>query len=241
MGGVSQPWSTGGHPSLDELLGRTPVTVPPADPAHERWCGWLNEIDADLTDVALARWVWRTMNEIVAKHPSMPPSFLFDVLARNYAAAQTMAVRRQVDRDSHSVTMARLLGEIAEHPEVLSRERYVGMFEWGMQQIGDSQFDSWSGKGGAHVGVAMVEEDLDALRTVTNSIRDYVNKHVAHFDERRASIEVPTFEDLDAAIDVLFDLYRKYGVMLTGSDHDVMELVPQYDWLAPLRIPWIEE
>jgi hypothetical protein len=50
-----------------------------------------------------------------------------------------------------------------------------------------------------------------------------------------------TFDDLDAAIDTLFALFRKYRLMLTGSDRAVMVPVPQNDWLAPLRIPWITE
>jgi hypothetical protein len=236
---VAQTPRPTGRPSVDELLGRSQVIAPAADPAHDKWCAWLKDIDADLTDVAMARMVWRKMNEIVGKHPSMPDSLLFDVQARNYAAAQTVAVRRQVDKNQRSVTMWRLLDEVHASPHVLSRDRYVGMFDWGMQHLGDQQFDDWAGKGAAHIDPAMVETDIDALVTATDAIRHYVNKHIAHLDERRARVVLPTFTDLDAAIDMLFELFRKYGVILTGSHRAVMTPVPQYDWLAPWRVPWI--
>lgn len=234
LGSMFQRWLT------ESLRDVQLVTVVSPAITHDRWCEWLTEIDADLTDLAVARHVWQTVNDIIARHSSMPPSLLFDVQARNYAAAQAVAVRRQVDRDSRSVTLARLLGEIQEAPEVLSRERYVGMFDWGMQNIGDSQFDEWAGNSGRHVDPAMVVNDLDALVGATDSIRHYVTKHIAHLDEHRGEVQLPTFNDLNAAIDVLFDLFRKYGVILTGSDRARMVPVPQYDWLAPLRIPWIE-
>jgi hypothetical protein len=208
-------------PSLDELLGRSPVTAPASDTRHQRWCGWLKDIDTDLTDVALARSVWRTINTIVAEHPGMPPSLLFDAQARNYAAAQAVAVRRQVDHDSHSVTMIRLLEEIRDNTEVLSRQRYVAMFPWGMQHLGDSQFNDWAETSGSCVEAAFVTKDIDTLVGVTDTIRKYVNRHIAHLDERRSRITIPSFNDLDVAIDLLFELFRKYNVVLTGSDRAV--------------------
>jgi AbiU2 len=231
----------GDTPSIDELLGRTQVVPPAADSRLDEWCAWVDDIDKDLTDVAIARYVWRTINRIVADHPAIPPSFLFDVQARNYAAAQTIAVRRHVDRDPRSVTMIRLLSAIRDSPEVLSRQRLVSRYPWGIQHLGDRQFDDWAGSDATHVDLAMVTTDIDKLIASTESIQHYVNKHIAHLDEKRVSAAVPTFDDLDNAIDTLFELFRKYALMLTGHDRAVMEPVPQYDWLAPLRMPWITE
>jgi hypothetical protein len=125
---------------------------------------------------------------------------------------------------------------------VMTRQRYVAPYPTGTQWIGDSEFTNmWAGTVGDHLDPAIVQADLDGLRSgATRLVRHYVNKEVAHHDEKGA-VTIPTFADLDEAIDNLGTLLTRYGTLLTGSNLAVPEPVVQYDWEAPFRQPWIEE
>ena len=140
------------------------------------------------------------------------------------------------------VSLARLLADIAEHPASASRHRYVSLYPRGMQWVGDREFDKFAGESGDHVEAEAVRQDLELLRRKSDAIRRYVNKRIAHHEESPPpSFVTPTFSDLDEAIDTLGTLFRRYALMLTAVDRSVMTPVPQYDWLAPFRIPWILE
>lgn len=56
----------------------------------------------------------------------------------------------------------------------------------------------------------------------------------------RSERKHPSFSELDKAIDVLFDLFIKYYLILTATALASVEPVPQYDLLGPYRIPWID-
>jgi hypothetical protein len=48
-----------------------------------------------------------------------------------------------------------------------------------------------------------VLDDLATLTEVTRQVRKYTNKAVAHIDARTWTTSIPTFGDLDGAIDTL--------------------------------------
>jgi hypothetical protein len=52
---------------------------------------------------------------------------------------------------------------------------------------------------------------------------------------------LPKYEELDACVDLLGDLLKKYTLLVEQGG--LLHVVPaiQYDWKAPFRIPWIPE
>jgi predicted nucleic acid-binding protein len=228
--------------NVDELMGREHVEPLPPDSRHETWRHWLETIDKDITSVYANRAAWKEIMGIVAEHPAMPPSHFFALMAQNYATTQAVAVRRQDDKGQSVVSLSRLLSDIADHPETLSRQRYVALYPKGMQWVGDKEFDKFAGGDGDLVDADAVRADLDLLHSNSEAIRTYVNKRIAHHEESPPPIFVtPTFSDLDEAIDTLGSLLSRYALLLTGVSRSVIAPVPQYDWLAPFRIPWLVE
>lgn len=225
-------------PNLDELLGRTRVKAPPRDSRYDKWCRWLEEIDRELTDVFLNRSVWRGVDEILRKNPDLPPSHYFTFQALNYATTEAVAVRRQAEVDPRVVTLGRLIDEISSNPSVMSRQRHVALYPWGMQHLGDDFFNAWAEPGTDHVDPATVLGDLDGMR---GQIRRYVDKRIAHAEKRRPKDVPVTFDDLDRAIDALGETFRKYSTLVRAVDRVDMVPVPQYDWVAPFRIAWLTE
>ena len=232
------PRSPFNPPNPDVLHGLTKVEPPPPDSLHEKWCGWLADIDADLTDVAFTRYVWQQENELLFAHTDMPASDIFDVRSRNYATTQVTAVRRQIDTDKRSATLANLLTDLTEHPEAITKERYVGRAECGTQWLATAEFTRWADGIRTHLDPDIPTRDLAALVEVTDPIKAYVNKHVAHLDRRREQTPVPDFAALHAAIDALFEAYGRYALLLTGDDRVIVAPVPQYDMFAPYDRAW---
>jgi hypothetical protein len=227
--------------NLDELLGFTFVRPAPRSLRYEKWCRWLDRIDRDLTDVLLNRAVWRAVNEIIRSKPDMPASHFFDLQALNYATAQAVAVRRQAEVGPRVVTLGSLLHDIADAPTVLSRRRRVGLHPWGQQHIGHEFFDEWEEEGTDHVDAARVLHDVENLSRRCESVKQYVDRQLAHADKRPPREVQVTFDDLDRAIDALGTTFRTYNVLVKAQDRVDMEPVPQYDWLAPFRTAWLAE
>jgi hypothetical protein len=53
--------------------------------------------------------------------------------------------------------------------------------------------------------------------------------------------DVPTIDELDAAIDYLETLLRKYWNLLRGMDTPESTPVWQYDWTTIFTAPWIKQ
>jgi hypothetical protein len=69
-------------------------------------------------------------------------------------------------------------------------------------------------------------------------VKDYVDQFIAHHD-RSPVAAVPIHRELNAAIELLISLLRKYYSILAGSDIDVVVGYLQ-DPLAIFRFSWID-
>jgi hypothetical protein len=49
---------------------------------------------------------------------------------------------------------------------------------------------------------------------------------------------IPTFDDLDGALDVFERLVRRYRLLLKGDGGDVVPVIVE-PWEAVLQVPWI--
>jgi hypothetical protein len=231
--------AAGSAANLDEALGRKPIPKPKGDPRRDKWIRWAAAIDKDLSALAINRMVWRTLTAIWRERsPRLPSSIIFDYFAATYAQTQASGIRRQVDK-SHDVTsLWKLLSEIAANPQRLSREWFVGRYEWGQQWHGELEFASLDPQGLGYVNPESAAQDIQQMLKIAMRIRTGVNKHVAHLADRPAN-SVPTFAELDTALDLLAAIYVRWNCILTAVDITSLEPTPQYDWLAPLRVPWL--
>ena len=83
-----------------------------------------------------------------------------------------------------------------------------------------------------------MDTDLQQLAAATEPIKKYVDKQIAQSDPLPVR-DLPTFDDLDSVIDLLGELLQKYLLILEAVGRNPIAPVPQYDWLAPFRVPWI--
>jgi AbiU2 len=155
---------------------------------------------------------WRVQREVIQKNARLltTRSPFFDMLNDSYAHATASRVRRLVDHDSRTVSLRRLIEQLADYPDLLA----------GKMSADD------------------LKNDLAELDTTCKKVKDYVNQFVAHH-ERNSCVPVPTHRDLNEAVDTLVAKFRKYYGLINNADIDVAVGYLE-DTLSIFRFPWID-
>ena len=101
--------------------------------------------------------------------------------------------------------------------------------------------------------VTFVRDDLERFcsAAATETIREFVNKQAAHWDENANSMVVTgpniggqvigpkvSFGKIDTALDILSELVDKYTQLLTGSRSPLKPNISA-DWKNIFSVPWI--
>jgi hypothetical protein len=209
------------------------------DARYERWVGQLERIVQEVYRINHYRFLYRGLAEIT-QVANLPPSAIFDALGIWYATTQSASVRRQLDRRRGVVSLYRLLSEIANHPEVMTRDRHLALWkDEADSREAQSNFDRFAGsRERDQVDVRQVREDMARLRAIGRTVEHYVDEAVAHNADETTD-EAPTYADLNAAIDAIGEIVKKYASLLKAEILWVLEPVIQGDWKAPFRKPWI--
>lgn len=164
-----------------------------------KWDKWLEKIYIDIQRLLINRYIFREVQKIIEANPRIQiASSFYEWMGSVYANDAVIGVRRQVDPDKRSISFARLLAEIRDNPQVLSRSRFVALYKSNPSR-GHRDFDGFAGQGNAHVDPAKVDDDLDQLKQQTQNLKKYANRRVAHFDHRALKTP-PTFQELDECL-----------------------------------------
>jgi hypothetical protein len=221
------------------------------DSRIEKWRRWLDEaITPDVHDIYLHRATYKRVQEIVVANERLPrDSYFWEYLEDTYATTQAVAVRRQAEPSTRVRSLGQLIKEVAENAQHVTRDFFVGMWvdpddrdeirRMGWTQIATSTWDEkFGGSVGEHLDPTIPLADLAALTETAASLKAFVDERIAHSDRRPRS-PLPTFEDLDAAVDQIGELVVKYYLLFTAAG--LVDLVPalQTDWEAVFRQPWI--
>jgi hypothetical protein len=97
----------------------------------EQWDAWREHIDRlhiYIAEIFRHRRLFNEISEMLRTHPTLATNtnagYVLEWLRNLYGHYVTIAIRRELDRDANVVNLRRLLWEISQRPEVLSRERY---------------------------------------------------------------------------------------------------------------------
>jgi hypothetical protein len=146
-----------------------------------------------------------------------------------------------VDRSRDSHSLWRLLYEILENPGVISRAAHVRMYRSTPvgPALGHMSFDSVVGKGRQQLSQRAVRADLRRLEDASERVRRFVNKRIAHRTNPGDIRRLPTFNELDAALDKIDDVFCKYNLLLTAQGMTSAHATRQYDWREVLWEAWV--
>ncbi len=241
--------------------------IPVGAPAsfEERWDDWrdvwLEAIHKEVIQLHLRRKIRYEFLALLAAHETdagrQPDTIFAATFNRMYVDSTVMAIRRQADSNPRTLSLYCLLKQLKQYCEQFTREAYVERWlrklgldlnsdndrirdeaTYHLQQANHS-FDQFTDNPGAsHLEDSGLATDQKELRKKTKKIKTYANKQVAHHD-RIPPNEIPTYGEVDAAIDCLGELLQKYNLLLDQSQ--LFEVTPyiQGDWKAPFRRPLV--
>jgi len=85
------------------------------------------------------------------------------------------------------------------------------------------------------------EDAITGIANKTKQIKAFIDKWVVHYDSRRQQHDVPTFGDVDSALQLLDEMVCKYHLLLAGSDLSGSCMVVPGNWKNIVRRVWIEK
>jgi hypothetical protein len=220
----------------------------PAVSPDERYRDWVERIEriqAETTYLFWSRKLFRAIQGMFQTNQRLGAvgGDAWQWLLGIYGRDAVMAIRREMDGQAGVVNLFHLLHEMRQHAVVLTRARYYDLFVGSLAPIRHmaKDFERLGGPPGPgtpddHIAPQVIAADLETLRQKTDAPFSYAQRLVAH---RTPAGEVPlTVEKIDNALKAVFDCMRKYYLLLTAKNLVGATPVPQYDWLAPFRIPW---
>lgn len=117
-----------------------------------------------------------------------------------------------------SISLVVLLEELKKHPSLLTRKRFRRLCRPVAERFADEWFDRIAGRHGAtEVSATVIDRDVLRLKRQTKRVKRLVNKLIAHTEMDRRRIGRHRYGHLNSAINVLFDVYRKYYLLLQGK------------------------
>ena len=217
-----------------------------ADSKIEKWRRWVEDdelIQSDILSMNLHRATFREVMKI-AQEAELPESYFWGYMRETYAATQAVAIRRQAEVRSRVISLGTLLSEIEADAHRLTRKFWCGMWESDEheQLVANRQFDDhMAGEaGGDHLNPSIPATDLETLTQKAESVKKYVDEHLAHADARRDPPSA-TFDDIDGALDTIGELFTKYVGFLTASTWTMLEPAIQHNWKAIFMRPWLPD
>jgi hypothetical protein len=201
------------------------------DQVQQKWEGWVEKIMLDVLRLNRDWLMWTDMAPTLRRAGG--DLVFLGHYAQMYIDSQAMMVRRLVNVDNQSVSLGRLLKELADRPDVTTRVRYVGRYPPVGHEGAGREFDRDWNDGKGRLLTQKPLDDLAELQRAAQLVKKLADRTVAHLDTRGLDVNV-TFGDLDSARETLTETFRRYATLVTGRypGHCYPSLT---DWKAPFR------
>ena len=197
---------------------------------------WLDRIRPSVTEAVINDYLFWELQSIIQHNEFLAESssVLFTWIGSTYVNSSVLAVRRQLDTDEDSISLRRLLLNIAEEPKVLSREYYrtVG------GRSADFTYDKQVGVGATVVSGAAVQSEIQSLIDASERLLHFADRTVAHYDKRGIKKALPKFEEITRCLGIMEGLVIRYQLLLKGVWQERL-LPPLDDFQRLFRVPWI--
>ena len=207
----------------------------------DKWKKWLKKIKADAQNLVMYRSMFKEVNEIINENTLLHDyNHYFRYMNDSHIALIIMGLRRQIKNDPQSISITRLLYEIADNAQLITRHYYVSLYSnSSIQFLADEHFDQFcDDQGDPYISKSLVEADIDIFKEATLLVEKYADRIIAHTDKRKFKT-FPTFEDVDNCLKILDKIYCKYHLMFYATSMDSLLPTFQYNWKKIFEIPWI--
>lgn len=217
----------------------------------EKWKIWIGEICEQVTHLLVIQHVWQETGKIIRDNPKIQvPSLFYDWITANYTVQIGAIIRRLAESKKEwkgqykdTVSLWRLLDDIRQHPEVISKDYFFKRYNGSLLKQTDvpqREFDKFAESGTAFISADKIKKDIEDLDRKIAKIKPYVNKRIAHWDINNPKCQIPTYEEADRIIEFLQELTLKYRSLIPNNFFVGLPTFT-YDWKQPLRYAWIED
>jgi hypothetical protein len=100
------------------------------DPRLNKWLRWLEVLKGEIQELVVAKYTFHEIQGMIAANPKLQTgNSFYRYITSTYVSHVVIGLRRQLKTDHQSISLALLLQELAQTPEVLSREYYVALYK----------------------------------------------------------------------------------------------------------------
>ena len=208
-----------------------------------KWISWVGEIRKDTEDMLLNKDIYDQYLEMVKTNKKIQSPSDFHVwTSRNYGSYVVMAIRRQLDNDKDVISLKRLLIELKDSPQTLTKQWFRSLYQNAsektllpLEAFADSDFKTHAGNI-EYFDPLIAEADLSKLEVLGKSITRYANKQIAHRTKIKTKL---TFKQINKFLIEFEDIVIRYILLFTASGYTSLTPVFQYDWLNIFTLVWI--
>jgi len=189
------------------------------DKDEAKWHRWTSCFDAAQKEVVTlfhTRWMWRTMREMMNSSGIDQYVVVQDYFLRTYIGTMAIGIRREVDADTRTTSLARCLIMLSECPRSVTRARFEQEIERTVdgeyQEEAKASFDGFAKPGAPAVDQEVVKRDLDLIRAAAAPVLPYTNQVIAHRQRTKTDVEFDslTLLDFNNALDAIGAVTKKY-------------------------------
>ncbi len=219
-----------------------------ADARIEKWTTWIDgTIKNELLTMHLHRFAWQEATKLIEDNAELPESYWWEFMYETYAITQAAAVRRQADVRRDVVSLARFLMDVRKGAAAITRTYWIDTLWEARDQIDRTvagrQWDvHYGGSVGDYLDPAIPKKDFETLIAAAEDVKKYVDENIAHASADPVARQVTVaVSDVHPAMDTFGELFGRYYTLLTASTLATLTPIPQHDFFAVFRQPWMRE
>ena len=177
--------------------------------------------------------VWNE-NERLLSHAGR--GVVLDTMREYFGVWLAMALRREIDGGSDSVSLRRLLEEMERHAPSLTEAQLRRLWDDPSGRFTSRTFPNYADPSGTHLDPAVPRAHVEQLVATSDALRLFVNRNLAH-RSRRENVPPPTFDELHVLADTCETIAKPYVMLLTGAAYSFSP-VEQFEWIDIFDFPW---
>lgn len=202
----------------------------------QRWKKWLvKDLLPEIRYLIKLKLAYKKLEKIFMRSKKYPKgSQFYWYLGQVHAASIASGIYRLIDKRKDSVSLFRLLNEVKEYPELVSRRSYTRLkkglyiekFDYrNMKLSRNKEFTDRAGKS-RYINLSIVNKDIRQIKSGSKIIEEFRHKFVAHHAYNQKLYKTkPTYKQAHDYIDKLAEIYKKYYQLITGRPIEIID-----DW-----------
>jgi len=210
----------------------------------KKWKKWLKVIEFDLGDLLISHEIFTEIQKMHRDNPDIrKPTRFYRWLKQNYSTRLAIDIRRLTDQDrrcKRAVSLYRLIDDIEGNIGAITRKWFSSQYDRRGHDIGlaDYDFNEFSRNSHSDIDLDKLERDKKCIEKISDRVKRFADKFLAHHDYKKRIRKIPTFKDADGILQQLDKLVCKYELLLNQGALVSCKPV-SHNWKQPLKKAWI--